>query len=185
MLAEIDHRFPSNTHAPRGRGPIALQALLDAFGERLEVAHALHLVVRKLDAEVVLQARQQLESLQAARLDAEEIERRMAAWVADNPAPRGNLGDVADHIEHIVAVAGIDHVGLGSDYYDAGESSMAYGLEDVTRFPYLIAELLDRGWSDEDVKKLAGLNVLRAMRAMEATAERLRAERDPSMARVQ
>ena len=97
----------------------------------------------------------------------EEIDRRIANWMDDNPAPRGHIGDVADHIDQIRDVAGIDHIGLGSDFYDNGESSMSYGLEDVTRFPYLIAELLRRGYTDEDVKKIAGLNLIRAMREME------------------
>ena len=103
----------------------------------------------------------------------EEIDRRIANWMDDNPAPRGHIGDVADHIDQIRDVAGIDHIGLGSDFYDNGESSMSYGLEDVTRFPYLIAELLRRGYTDEDVKKIAGLNLIRAMREMELAAERL------------
>ena len=94
-----------------------------------------------------------------------------------NPAPRGNVGDVADHIDHIREVAGIDHIGMGADYYDSGESSMSYGLEDITRYPVLFAELLRRGYSDEDVKKIAGLNLLRAMREMEQAAARLQQER--------
>lgn len=97
-----------------------------------------------------------------------------------NPKPRGNVGDVADHIDHIRQVAGIDHVGIGADYYDSGESSMSYGLEDVTRYPVLFAELLRRGYSDEEVKKIAGLNLLRAMREMEQVARRLQRERKQS-----
>lgn len=114
--------------------------------------------------------REQVEALQASGADAAAIEAAMLQWDADNPEPLGTLQDVADHVEHVVAVAGIDHVGLGSDFYDPGDT-MAEGLKDVTRFPYLIAELLRRGWSDDDVKKLAGLNLLRAMRHMEAVAD--------------
>ena len=109
--------------------------------------------------------------------DQEEIDRRLASWIERNPAPRGNVGDVADHIDHIREVAGIDHIGIGSDFYDNGESSMAYGLEDVTRFPVLIAELLRRDYTEEEVKKIAGLNLIRAMREMEQAAARLRRER--------
>ena len=93
--------------------------------------------------------------------DQEEIDRRLASWIERNPAPGGNVGDVADHI------------GIGSDFYDNGRSSMAYGLEDVTRFPVLIAELLRRDYTEEEVKKIAGLNLIRAMREMEQVAARL------------
>lgn len=122
------------------------------------------------------------EALRVELDDTGAVERALAEWIRQNPPPRGTLGDVADHIDHIVRVAGVDHVGIGSDYYDAGESSMAHGLEDVTRFPHLLAELLRRGYSDEDVKKIAGLNVLRAMRQMEEVAQRLQRERGPSRA---
>lgn len=114
--------------------------------------------------------------------DEREIARRLGEWVAANPAPRGTLGDVADHIDHIRAVAGIDHVGIGSDFYDPGGPSMAEGLEDVTRFPALLAELLRRGYSDEDVKKVAGLNLLHAMHEMERVSSELRKQRQPSLA---
>ena len=109
--------------------------------------------------------------------DQEEIDRRLASWIERNPPPRGNVGDVADHIDHIREVAGIDHIGIGSDFYDNGGSSMAYGLEDVTRFPVLIAELLRREYTEEEVKKIAGLNLIRAMREMEQVARRLQRQR--------
>ena len=69
---------------------------------------------------------------------------------------------------------------MGSDFYDSGESSMSYGLEDITRFPVLFAELLRRGYTDEEVKKIAGLNLLRAMREMEQVAKRLQQTRKVS-----
>jgi membrane dipeptidase len=120
------------------------------------------------------------EAIRAAADGAAEIGRRVDAWDEANPAPRSTVGDVADHIDHIRATAGIDHIGLGSDFdgIDFGPD----GLEDVSRFPYLFAELLKRGYSDADLKKIAGENVLRAMRAMERTAARLQAERPPSTA---
>jgi len=99
------------------------------------------------------------------------IEERFAEWVKENPRPRGTLSDVADHIDHIRAVAGIDHVGIGADYYDEGGPSMAEGLDDLTRYPFLFAELLRRGYTDEEIQKIAGLNLLRAMRQMEQVAE--------------
>ena len=104
------------------------------------------------------------ERLQAELDDEEEIARRLAEWVVRNPTPRGTVGGVADHVDHIREVAGIDHIGIGSDFYDDGRVSMAVGLADVSKFPVLFAELLRRGYSDEDVKKIAGQNLLRAMR---------------------
>lgn len=89
-----------------------------------------------------------------------------------------SIGDVADHIEHVVELAGIDHVGIGSDY--DGIESTPVGMEDVSTFPVLLAELSRRGWSDDDLAKLAGENVLRAMREAEAVARRLQRERPPS-----
>jgi membrane dipeptidase len=100
-----------------------------------------------------------------------------------HPLPEATLAQVADHIEHVRRLAGVDHVGLGGDFdgIDRGPT----GLEDVSRYPALLAELLRRGWSDEDVKKLAGLNVLRAMRKVEDTARRLQAVRSPSVATIE
>lgn len=113
------------------------------------------------------------ERLRAELDDEQQIARRLAEWEAANPAPRGTLSDVADHIDHIRRVAGIDHVGIGSDFYDDGRTSMAVGLEDVSKFPHLFAELLRRGYSDADAKQIAGGNILRAMRAMERVAREL------------
>ena len=101
-------------------------------------------------------------------------EGRGAAVVADSlrvwgaRAPRATLAQVADHIDHIRAVAGVDHVGLGSDF--DGITEVPVGLEDVSKFPDLIAELLRRGWSEQDVRKVAGLNELRVLRATEQVA---------------
>ena len=83
-------------------------------------------------------------------------------------APKATLAQVADHIEHIRDVAGVDAVGLGSDF--DGITEVPVGLEDVSKFPDLIAELLRRGWSEQDVKKVAGLNALRVLRAAERVA---------------
>jgi membrane dipeptidase len=93
------------------------------------------------------------------------------------------LSVVADHIEHIRNVIGVDHVGIGSDL--DGIDATPIGLEDVSTFPALIAELLRRGWSAEDVKKVAGLNLLRVMRQVEEVAERLQRERGPSVAQIE
>lgn len=94
-----------------------------------------------------------------------------AAWLKAHPAPVVTLSQVADHIVHIAKVAGVDHVGLGSDFDGVGET-LPQGLGDVSTYPALLAELMRRGWSDADVAKLAGGNVLRVMEA----AERVKAQ---------
>jgi membrane dipeptidase len=96
----------------------------------------------------------------------------------DRPAPRATLAQVADHIDHIRKVAGVDHVGIGGDF--DGIEDVIIGLEDVASYPRLFAELMRRGWSDADLRKLAGENVLRAMTEAERVATRLRAERPAS-----
>jgi membrane dipeptidase len=99
------------------------------------------------------------------------------------PVPRATIAQVADHIEHVRRVAGVDHVGIGSDF--DGIDIGPVGLEDVSTFPNLFAELVRRGWSDGDLRKLAGGNLLRAMRRAEEVAVRLQAEREPSTATIQ
>ena len=105
------------------------------------------------------------------------------AWLVANPGPPVTLADVADHIDHLRAVAGIDHVGIGSDF-DGGEP-LPDGLTDVSGFPTLLGELLRRGYSDDDVRKIAGGNLLRTMRGAETVAARLRTERAPSEATIE
>ena len=85
---------------------------------------------------------------------------------------------MADHIDHVRQVAGVDHVGIGSDF--DGIDHVPAGLEDVSKFPDLFAELIRRGWSDADLRKLAGQNLLRVLRQAESTAARLQREREPS-----
>jgi membrane dipeptidase len=104
-------------------------------------------------------------------------------WVAENPPPKATLSEVADHIDHVRAVAGIDHVGIGSDF--DGISTTPSGLEDVSTFPALFAELLDRGYSEADVEKIAGLNALRVLDRAEQVARALQASRPPSEARIE
>jgi membrane dipeptidase len=117
--------------------------------------------------------------LQARLDDQAAIDRAVKEWEKANPAPRGSISLVADHIDRAVKLAGIDHVGIGADYYDDGATSMVAGLENVTRYPYLFAELLRRGYSDEDVMKIAGRNHLRAMRQMERVAAELQKTEPP------
>jgi len=102
----------------------------------------------------------------------------LAAWEEKHPRPATTLAQVADHIEHVRQVAGIDHVGLGSDF--DGIPDTPTGLEGVDRYPALLEELMRRGWPDADIAKLAGENVLRVMAAAEKVAARLRAARPAS-----
>ena len=116
-----------------------------------------------------------------ARLDTDAaIAKGIADWEKTNIMPRGTISDVADHIDHIRKVAGIDHIGIGADFYEAAPDSMVSGLENVTRYPYLFAELLRRGYSDDDVLKIAGRNHLRAMRQVEKVAAELQKSETPS-----
>jgi membrane dipeptidase len=100
--------------------------------------------------------------------NAEAIGKAMDAWRTANPKPRASMLQVADHIDHIKKVAGIDHVGLGGDF--DGITSVVLGLEDVSTYPMLLAELLRRGYTDDEIKKLAHRNILRVLRAAEAVA---------------
>jgi len=106
----------------------------------------------------------------------------LAAWDLAHPRPVATLAQVADHIEHIRDVAGVDNVGLGSDF-DGIEAAPA-GLESVDRFPALLVELMRRGWSDADIGKLAGENLLRVFAAAEAVGARLARERPVSEATI-
>jgi len=107
-------------------------------------------------------------ALRTAGIDSVAMADSVKVW--QRMAPRATLQQVADHIEHIRDVAGVDHVGLGSDF--DGISSVPQGLENVSKFPDLVAELLRRGWKTEDVKKVVGLNALRVLRDAEKAARR-------------
>jgi membrane dipeptidase len=91
--------------------------------------------------------------------------------------PKVTVAAVADHIEYIRKLAGVDYIGIGSDY--DGNDNWPTGLEDVSMFPNLFAELVRRGWSDEDLGKLAGGNVLRALERAEAVAREMQAAQKP------
>jgi membrane dipeptidase len=103
-------------------------------------------------------------------------------YVAEHgPGPRATIQDVADHIEHIRKVAGIDHVGIGADYYGSTEDlDLVKGMEDVSRYPLLFAELIRRGWTEVELGKLASENFLRVFRQAEVVSARLRKTRPPS-----
>jgi len=104
------------------------------------------------------------------------------AYRAEHPEPEVTPAHVADHIDHIRDAAGVDHIGIGGDL--DGTFAAARGLDDVSGYPNLAAELLSRGYSEEAVAKISQGNILRAMRESEAVANRLQAERGPSLARI-
>jgi len=114
--------------------------------------------------------------------DAAQVKQELARWRQANPPPGATLSQVADHIDHVRKVAGIDHLGIGSDF--DGITRTPKGLPDVGAFPALTAELLRRGYTDDDVKKVLGLNVLRVMRRAEEVASRLQAARPPSTSKI-
>ena len=128
----------------------------------------------------------------ASRKDAEEarlkaihraskaaVEAGVKAWEAANPRPATDVRTLADHIDHVAKIAGHDHVGIGGDY--DGIPYTPTGLEGVETYPVIFAELIRRGWSDENLAKLAGGNVLRALRGAEAAAAAMK-DQPPSMA---
>jgi membrane dipeptidase len=124
----------------------------------------------RLDEVAVTAERKRLARLYPG--DDAKIKAAVAEWRKTHPDPRkATLLDVADHIDHVRAIAGIDHVGIGSDY--EGFHNPPTGLEDVSCYPALLAELLKRGYSEEDIKKVAGQNLLRVLRAAEQIAGQL------------
>ncbi len=100
-----------------------------------------------------------------------------------HPAPRATVAQVADHVDHVRAVAGVDHVGIGGDF--DGTDELPDGLPNVSCYPALIEELLSRGWSEADCARLARQNVLRVMREAEAAAHAISARRGPCVARIE
>jgi membrane dipeptidase len=107
----------------------------------------------------------------------------IASWRQSHPAPAATIADVADHIDHIAKVAGVDHVGIGGDF--DGITDNVVGLEDVSKYPDLFAELAHRGWSDADLAKLADGNILRVLAEAEKVSARLKKTRAPSTATIE
>ncbi len=130
----------------------------------------------RLGSNALAQERRRLQGLHGD--DEAKIRHELESWNQKRQPTLASLEDVADHVDYLVEAAGIDHVGIGSDF--DGISSVPRGLEDVSKMPDLLAELVERGYSDEDLKKIVGLNVLRALRGAEETARRLQAEGAPS-----
>jgi membrane dipeptidase len=115
-----------------------------------------------------------LDSLYVGQPDARKA--KLADWEQAHPAPKAEIGLIADHIEHVVKIAGHDHVGLGGDLDGIGYDEAPPGMNSVSGYPLLFAELIRRGWSDADLAKVAGGNLLRVMRRAEAVAASMKDE---------
>jgi len=124
-----------------------------------------------------------------ARLEAlhpgnsEAVAAGLEAWRERSPEPEVTLADVVDHVDHISQLAGIDHVGIGSDFDGVG--ALPRGLADVSGYPQLLAELVRRGYTRQDVAKVAGGNLLRVMREVESVAARLQRSEKPRDLRIE
>lgn len=114
--------------------------------------------------------------------DPAAVEAGLKAWRDANPAPQATLADVVAHIQHVREVAGVDHVGLGADFDGIG--SLPEGMGGVDAYPRILAALMQAGWTEADIRKISGENILRVMRAVEAVAAS-RADERPSMARLE
>jgi len=166
------------TDVPRNV-PDSILARLKSNGGVVMVTFVPGFVSQKIADRTRARATQLADAQRRSPTDSAAVNRVMAQWDAANPAPKATLADVANHIEHVRRVAGVDHVGIGSDF-DGTDNQLPVGLEDVSTFPALLAELSRRGWSEEDLRKVAGENTLRVMTVAERVAARLRRERPPS-----
>ena len=119
------------------------------------------------------------EKLKAKYPDPKDLAKAVQDWMKENNLPRGSVNTVVDHIDHIVKVAGIDHVGIGSDF--DGITSWPVGLEDVSDYPRITEELLKRGYSETDIHKILGGNVLRAFHESDKVAARLQKTTKPEV----
>lgn len=162
---DILRRIPAN-------GGIVMAVFLSRFISAEVSAH-----IAPFEA---VKAAYRLEHPDASARDMHALQRR---WLTDHPAPETTIAMVADHIDHLRSIVGVDHIGIGSDF-DGGEL-LPVGLDDVAGFPNLFGELLRRGYTDDDVRAIAGGNILRVMRAAEAVAQRLQATRGPSEASIE
>ena len=160
----ILRRMPQN-------GGVVMVTFVPAFISQ-EAADFQYRVRPRLEVELQGRLRDVTEPAERERITREH-------WAA-NPAPRATVGQLADHVEHVRDIAGIDHVGIGGDY--DGVDALPVGMDDVSTYPVLFAELIRRGWSDADLAKLSNGNIMRVLRRAEEVAARLRSEREPSTA---
>jgi membrane dipeptidase len=166
------------TNVPRNV-PDSILSRLRTNGGVVMVTFVPGFVSQRIADRGALRSAQLAEVAMRAGGDTAAVTRLMSRWDEANPVPRATLAQVADHIDHVKRIAGVDHVAIGSDF-DGTDNDLPVGLEDVSTFPALLAELSRRGWSEEDLRKLAGENVLRAMAQAERVSARLRRERPPS-----
>jgi len=110
--------------------------------------------------------------------DTAAVRRDIREWRTAHPAPKAAISQVVAQIEYVRRIAGVDHVGIGGDF--DGITDVVVGLEDVSKYPALFAELAHRGWSDEDMRKLAGENILRVLERAEQVSANLKKSRGPS-----
>ena len=148
---------------------------LDANGGVVMITFVPSFVSEKLRVYQALRAAEEARLKSLHDGEPQNVKAGLEAWDKANARPSATIADVADHIEHAIRVAGEDHVGIGGDL--DGISTTPVGLESVADYPKLFAELLRRGHTEAQLKKIAGLNVLRVMRANEAVAARLQKER--------
>ena len=134
-------------------------------------------------ADAEARSREEVRALTAGVFDPKEKKRLEREYREKNPLPKVPLSRAADHIEHARKIAGVDNIGLGGDY--DGNTDWPEGLEDVSSYPRLFAELIRRGWSDRDLEKLAQGNILRALGRAEAVAQQLQRERPASTATIE
>jgi membrane dipeptidase len=163
--------------------PDSILARLPKNGGVVMVPFVTSFVSKEVNAFDEAQAAAMADARRRLGNDSTAIRREMETWSSAHPKPKAYLSQVADHIEHVRKIAGVDHVGIGSDF--DGITDLVVGLEDVSKFPGLFAELSRRGWTDADLKKLAGDNVLRALKQAEAVSARLKKERPPSTKTIQ
>jgi membrane dipeptidase len=115
--------------------------------------------------------------------DPDAAKKAVEAWTAAHPEPHATIAEVADNIDHIRKIAGVDNIGIGSDF--DGIPTAPDGLSSVADYPALFVELARRGWSDLDLAKVAGGNIIRAFREAEKVSARLRASRPASEALIE
>jgi membrane dipeptidase len=185
MLVDLAHTSPCTraiTDVPRNV-PDSILRRLPQNGGVLMVTFVPGFLSQKVaDYSIVRRGKMvQLQSQYGA--DTAGLNRELRDWERTNPPVRATIADVADHIDHVRKVAGVNHVGIGSDF--DGIDDVVEGLEDVSKYPALFAELSRRGWTEGDLRKLAGENVLRALRQAEQVSARLRRTRGPSTKTIQ
>jgi membrane dipeptidase len=147
--------------------------LLAEKGGIIQIAYApgfLSEAAQKQSTELWATMRQYMEENDVA-MGSAEFNDRIALYYEQSPKVETSVSDVADHIEHVIELVGIDHVGIGSDF--DGISSAPTGLEDASTYPNLIEELLRRGLSEQDIRKICGENLLRVWSEVEMTAKEL------------